>query len=69
MAKPKKQKTDPQNLAAAIGEQGYRVEKRTHGWLCFPEDKTQPAEWISRNVGGRGQKNNEAVAKRFGVDI
>jgi hypothetical protein len=62
-----KVKRTPEGLAKAIEAQGYRVEKRTHGWLAFPEDTDQPAEWISRNTGGRGQRNNEAVAKRFGA--
>ncbi len=62
-----KVKRDPENLAKAIEAQGYRVERRTHGWLCFPEDTSIPAEWISRNTGGRGQRNNEAVARRFGA--
>jgi hypothetical protein len=57
----------PEGLAKAIEAQGYKVTKRTHGWLCFPDDLTKPAEWISRNTGGRGQRNNEAVAKRFGA--
>jgi hypothetical protein len=62
-----KVKRTPEGLAKAVEAQGYRVEKRTHGWLCFPDDPTKPAEWISRNTGGRGQRNNEAVARRFGV--
>lgn len=60
-----RQKTDPESLVKAIKASGYRVERRLHGWLCFPADTSLPAEWISRNVGGRGQKNNEAVAKRL----
>jgi hypothetical protein len=62
-----KVRRDPEGLAKAIEALGYRVEKRTHGWLCFPQNLTSPAEWISRNTGGRGQRNNEAVARRFGA--
>jgi hypothetical protein len=57
----------PEGLAKAIEAAGYKVERRNHGWLCWPDELTKPAEWISRNTNGRGQRNNEAVAKRFGV--
>ncbi|MFC7979526.1 hypothetical protein ACFUT3_30375 [Streptomyces cinereoruber] len=62
-----KTKTTPEGLAEAIEKAGFKVERRNHGWLCFPEDRTKPAEWLSRNTGGRGHRNNLAVAKRFGV--
>lgn len=62
-----KVKRTPEGLAEAIRAAGYKVERRNHGWLCFPDDLTKPAEWISRNTGGRGQRNNEAVARRFGI--
>jgi hypothetical protein len=61
-----KVKRTPEGLAKAIEDAGFKVEKRTHGWLCFPTNGNPP-EWISRNTNGRGQLNNQAVAKRFGV--
>lgn len=62
-----KVKRTPEGLAKAIEAEGFRVERRTHGWLCYPNTPQAPTEWISRNTGGRGQRNNEAVAKRFGA--
>jgi hypothetical protein len=64
MAKPKKVNTTPKGLAEACEEAGHRIEKTLHGWLIYPMDGSR-SEWISRNTGGRGQKNNEAVAKRL----
>jgi hypothetical protein len=62
----------PEGLAEAIKGAGFKVERRNHGWLCYPtalnpDGTKKPAEWISRNTGGRGQRNNEAVARRFGI--
>lgn len=65
MAKPGKMNLSPEGLAKMLEAAQIRVERRTHGWLCYPRDCTQQAEWISRNTAGRGQKNNEAVAKRL----
>lgn len=62
-----KVKRTPEGLAKAIEEAGFKIDRRNHGWLCWPGDPMKPAEWISRNTGGRGQRNNEAVAKRFGA--
>lgn len=62
-----KLKRTPEGLADAIRSAGFKVERRNHGWLCFPADTTKPAEWISRNEGARGLRNNLAVAKRFGI--
>lgn len=59
-------KTTPEALAEMAEKAGHKVKKVNHGWLIFPK-WGGPSEWISRNTGGRGQKNNEAVAKRLGI--
>jgi hypothetical protein len=66
MAKPGKVNKTPEGLAKAAEKAGHKVEKINHGWLIYPQGGGK-SEWLSRNTGGRGQKNNEAVAKRLGI--
>ncbi|WP_326827349.1 hypothetical protein [Streptomyces sp. NBC_01751] len=64
----KKIRRTPEGLAEAAQAAGYRVEFRTHGWLIFTNNPERPTEMLGRNIsGGRGQKNNEAIAKRLGI--
>jgi len=61
------QKTTAAKILKCLEEQGWRIERKSRGWMAFPPDVTKPPVTVHlSNSDHRWIKNTERDARKGG---